>query len=87
MITFKIIGTRSTYRAFAELHDLVRRRDYTKAMIGPYEDFSLLDIGIIIDGDEEVKLSDAFEELLREKNFLFKRTDEVGVLFYKDRTY
>jgi len=87
MITFKITGTRSTYRAFAELHDLVRRRDYKDAMIGPYEDFSLLDIGIIVDGGDEVALANDFEEVLKEKNFLYKRTDEVGVKFYKDRTY
>ena len=87
MITIKISGDRQTYRAFAELHDLARRRKLGAVMIGPYEDFTLLATGIIIDGADEVTLAEAFDEVLKQKDFVFKRKDDLGILFYKDRSY
>ncbi len=87
MITFKISDENQQRVALILLQDIIfyGRKTYD-VMVGPYEDFTLVELGIIIDGKDEKKLAEDFGEVLKEKGYVFERTDQIGLQFYEART-
>ena len=87
MINFRLKNEKQLFGSFADLMDLVRDGDFAGCQIGPFEDFCLLKLGIIIDGRSEVRLAEAFEKVLKRLKYLYERNDTLGEEFYLVREY
>jgi len=87
MITFKFKSPRDSHIGLDAITGLVRDKAYKDTMIGPYDAYSLITFGVIIDGEEEEKLAEAFKEKLDGGKIFYDRVDELGKTFYKDRRW
>lgn len=88
MIRFKINNEEQLFKSFLDLNEMIREGDYGKSvMIGSYNDFVLVKLGVIIDGKGEKALAEDFEEYLRKKDFRYERINQFGVLFHSERTF
>jgi hypothetical protein len=84
MITFK---TTDNGQALWELSTLCHEKAYPAgSQIGPFNDFAI-SLGIIIDGAGEVDIGTDFESVLKAKGIEYAREDNLGVLFYENRSY
>ena len=89
MITFTIKPKRDLFISFVDLTDLIAesRKQYKNTMVGPFEDIALESFGIIMDGDNEKMLAEDFEKFLKKKERDYIRTDQIGLLYYEERTF
>jgi len=89
MITFKIEPFRDLQLTFIDMNDLIGdgKKAYKRTMVGPYEDITLEALGIIIDGDNEKPLADDLEKIIKRRGRKYERVDQLGVIFYEERSY
>ena len=87
MINFFFPNEKNAFEGLARISELAREKSYPNTMLGPFEDYCLLKLGITIDGDKEVELAEKFEEWITEKKYIYEKKEELGVEFYKERQW
>jgi len=89
MVKFQFEKNPELFQSMVDLMDLIRKRPnkYPNTHIGPFEDFALVYLGIIIDGKEQKKLSDDFERILLKKEVTYARGNKYSIRFFENRDY
>jgi len=87
MINYIFAEEVELFDSFLVLLKMVRSEDYPATMVGPFEDYVLAQLGIIIDGEKEVELAERFEKYITEKGYVFDKKEDIGAKFYEVRAW